>query len=282
MRKRREIPLFSISFLDLLSGALGAVIILYVAIPKNVPVKDRIEDNSVVETMKELKVTQDELKKLKEQLAEAQKKLEETPKPIPEKIGSPIVEESAGERRDLDIGFKFKGKKIVFAIDTSLSMQEEDRMGQVKAGIKMLFTSLPPTYSIEVVKYPDGERAPFKSLFGTIKEANTSHKLDAFDFVYKMRPNGGTPTRDVLLFILENYDGISDIVLLSDGAPSLHNSNKKDDIYDILKSVREHNPQKVQISTMGVGADFIKDQTSDRYKFLKSLSEENNGFFVGF
>ena len=38
MRKRRAIELFSISFLDLLSGALGAVIILYVAIPKNLPV----------------------------------------------------------------------------------------------------------------------------------------------------------------------------------------------------------------------------------------------------
>jgi hypothetical protein len=34
MRKRRQIELFSISFLDLLSGALGAVIILFVAIPK--------------------------------------------------------------------------------------------------------------------------------------------------------------------------------------------------------------------------------------------------------
>jgi hypothetical protein len=46
--------------------------------------------------------------------------------------------------------------------------------------------------------------------------------------------------------------------------------------------VRENNLSKVQISTMGVGSDFIKDQTSDRYKFLKSLAEENNGFFVGF
>jgi hypothetical protein len=278
MRKRREIALFSISFLDLLSGALGAVIILYVAIPKNLPVSDKIEDNSSVEILKELKASQDELAKVKEKLAETQRQLEK----VPVSVGSPVVQETQGERRDLDIGFKFKGKNIVFAIDTSLSMQEEDRMGQVKAGIKMLFTSLPSTYRIDVVKYPDGERAPFKSLFGTIKEANTANKLDTFDFVYRMRPMGGTPTRDALLFILKNYDGISDIVLLSDGAPSFHNSNKKDDIYDILKVVRENNLSKVQISTMGVGSDFIKDQTSDRYKFLKSLAEENNGFFVGF
>ena len=45
MRKRRSIELFSISFLDLLSGALGAVIILYVAIPKQ---KEIIEPTPVV------------------------------------------------------------------------------------------------------------------------------------------------------------------------------------------------------------------------------------------
>ena len=286
MRKRREIPLFSISFLDLLSGALGAVIILYVAIPKNVP---KAEDQNVVKsetfaaTLKDLNAAKDEVAKLKDEIREKDEKLKELGKPVPAlPIGAVAVAESSGERNDLDIGFKFKGKKIVFAIDTSLSMQDEDRIGQVKAGIKMLFTSLPPAYNIDVVQFPQGERAPFKSLFGTVKEANTMNKLDAFDFVYRMRPSGGTPTRDVLLFILKNYEGITDIVLLSDGAPSLHNSNQKDDIYDILRVVRENNPTKIQISTMGVGSDFIKDKTSDRYKFLHSLSEQNNGFFVGF
>lgn len=281
MRKRREIPLFSISFLDLLSGALGAVIILYVAIPKNVPpMKIDSTDTEKVELLKEVKASQDEIAKLKEALEEKEAKLKEVSQPTTIGSGAPV--ETEGPRTDLDIGFKFKGRNIVFAIDTSMSMMDEDRIGQVKAGVKMLFTSLPPTYSIEVVQFPQGQRAPFKSLFGTIKEANTSNKIDAFDFIYRMRPDGGTPTRDVLLFILKNYDDVSDIVLLSDGAPSLHNSNKKDDIYDILRVVRENNPKKIQISTIGVGADFIKDKTSDRYKFLSSLSEQHNGFFVGF
>ncbi len=278
MRKRREIPLFSISFLDLLSGALGAVIILYVAVPKNtIQSKDKGNEVLMSSLQKDLKKSQEELNQVKSELANARRV---------ENVNHDSIhaqpESSEGERKDLDVGFKFKGKKIVFAIDTSQSMQDEDRMGQVKAGIKMLFTSLPPSYSIEVVQFPQGERAPFKSLFGTTRDADTSNKIDAFDFIYQMKPWGGTPTRDVLLFILENYDGISDIVLLSDGAPSIHNSNKKDDIYDILKAVREHNKHKVQISTIGVGSEFIKDKTSDRYKFLNSLAEENNGFFVGF
>ncbi|TNF04365.1 MAG: hypothetical protein EP326_01480, partial [Deltaproteobacteria bacterium] len=44
--KRRETNVFSIAFLDLLSGALGAVIILFVAVPKS-----KVEDP----TKKEIK-----------------------------------------------------------------------------------------------------------------------------------------------------------------------------------------------------------------------------------
>jgi hypothetical protein len=215
MRKRREIPLFSISFLDLLSGALGAVIILYVAVPKNTSVTKEKGDVALMSSLqKDLKKSQEELDKVKSELAAANAMAA-----AQIEISNHHPESPSGERRDLDVGFKFKGKKIVFAIDTSQSMQDEDRMGQVKAGIKMLFTSLPPSYAIEVVQFPQGERAPFKSLFGTTRDADTSNKIDAFDFIYQMKPWGGTPTRDVLLFILENYDGISDIVLLSDGAP---------------------------------------------------------------
>jgi len=85
-----------------------------------------------------------------------------------------------------------------------------------------------------------------------------------------------------MLFALENYQNISDIVLLSDGAPTYHNSNKKDDIYDILEVIRKENTRKVQINCIGVGSEFTKDKTSDRYKFLSQLAQEHEGFFVGF
>jgi Mg-chelatase subunit ChlD len=276
MRKRREISLFSISFLDLLSGALGAVIILYVAIPKNTnQVKDK--QQAAVTTMLEadLKSSQDVIKTLQEQLKNARTDLANV-------RDQKKSEDAKPGGANLDIGFKFKGKNLVFIIDTSYSMVQEDRMGQVKAGIKMLMTALPANYRIEVVQFPYGERAPFKSLWGNTRDAISANKMDAFDFIYRMNPNGGTPTRDVLLFVLKNYDDISDIVLLSDGAPSLHNSNQKDDIYDILRVAREANPKKVQINAIGVGQDFVKDQTSERYKFLHILSEQTGGFFVGF
>lgn len=278
MRKRRAVEIFSISFLDLLSGALGAVIILYVAIPKNQP-KVIPQDDIVKEMLKkDLASSQSKVDELTKQLNEAMQKVAAI-KPV--EVETPPDEPVAGGA-DLDIGFKFKGKEIVFIIDTSYSMIEEDRMGAVKAGIKMLLTSLPGTYKIEIIQFPLGERAPFRSMWGTIRDFKSMNKMDAIDFVQALRPSGGTPTRDTLLFVLKNYETISDIVLLTDGAPTYHNSNKKDDIFEILRLVREANPNKVQINAIGVGSNMLRDQTSNEYKFLSLLASENKGFFVGF
>lgn len=277
MRKRRQIELFSISFLDLLSGALGAVIILYVAIPKNQPVEAPKEDIVKEMLKKDLASTRETVEELKAKLKESQDKLAAVPVPVVTKSEDPVP-----GGLDADIGFKFKGKNIVFIIDTSYSMVEEDRMSQVKAGLKMLLTSLPGSFKVDVVQFPLGERAPFRSMWGTLKDFQGMNRHDTFDFIYSLRPAGGTPTRDTLLFVLQNYENISDIVLLTDGAPSYHNSNKKDDIYEILKLVRENNPTKIQINTIGVGSTFLKDKTSEQYKFLSLLSQEHNGFYVGF
>lgn len=277
MRKRRQIELFSLSFLDLISGALGAVIILYVAIPKSqtapVPKAD----------ITQAKISQ-ELESSKEKVAQLEKELEETKAKLatPKETVKTVDPDVQVGGKDVDIGFKFKGKNIVFLIDTSYSMTEEDRMSQVKAGIKMLLTSLAGNYKIEIVQFPLGERAPFRSMWGNVKDFKGFNRSDAFDFIYSLRPSGGTPTRDALMFVMNNYDNISDIVLLTDGVPTYHNSNKKDDIYEILKLVRQNNREKIQISTIGVGSNFLSDQTSDQYKFLSQLSQENGGFFVGF
>ena len=273
MRKRRQIELFSISFLDLLSGALGAVIILYVAIPKNAQ-KD-FPNNSIDQEI------------LRKNLASSLKKNDQLARElqIEKEKSSRIISPQVAPLKDgmdVDIGFKFKGKNIVFMIDTSYSMTEEDRMTQVKAGIKMFLTSIPATYKVDIVHFPLGERAPFRGMWGEVKEFQGMNRMDAFDFIFSLKPSGGTPTRDSLLHVIKNYENISDIVLLTDGVPTFHNSNKKDDIYEILRLVRENNTRKIQINAIGVGQDFLMDKTSDQYKFLSLLSAENNGFFVGF
>jgi Mg-chelatase subunit ChlD len=288
MKKRREINIFSLSFLDLLSGALGAVIILYVAIPKNnLKIEQLEEKQKNIELIAENESLKDKLKEQEISLQEIKKKIEELEskeetiqvvESTPEEAKSPLD----GNEENLDVGFKFKGKKVIFLIDTSLSMVDEDRMGQVKAGLKMLLTSMASEFEIEFVQFPFAQRAPFKTLWGRTMTSSKFNKVDAFEFLYRLKPTGATPTRDVLLFVLKNYEDISDIVLLTDGVPTLHNSNKKDDIYDILSAVRELNSKKVQINTIGVGTNFLSDKESDQYKFLSLLATETGGFFVGF
>ena len=274
MRKRRTIELISISFLDVLSGALGAVIILFVAIPKNAPMAEAPKDKIIeVVLRKELEGSRRAIEDLKHELQIEKEKYS---------FLSKRKEAVAASGIDADIGFKFKGKKIVFIIDTSYSMIEEDRMTQVKAGIKMLLTSLSQDFKIDIVQFPLGERAPFRSMWGEAKKFQGMNREDTFDFIQSLRPAGGTPTRDTLLFVLKNYEEITDVVLLTDGAPTYHNSNQKDDIFQILQVVRECNQKKVQVNVIGVGAAFLKDKTSEQYKFLSLLSSENNGFFVGF
>lgn len=279
MRKRRQIELFSISFLDLISGALGAVIILYVALPKNNPeVTAELEDKT-----KTIKVLETETSRLESEAFKNKQKIEELTAKLEALKATPVKsEESTDNGKDFDVGFKFKGNKIAFLIDTSYSMIEEDRMGQVKAGLKMLITSMASNYQIEVLSFPFGSRAPFKSLFGIPTSNTASNRSDIFNYIYNLKPYGGTPTRQALLHVIENYD-VTDIVLLTDGAPSLHNSNKKDDIYDIIRAVRELNrSKKVQINCIGVGREMVQDKTSEKYQFLHLLSTESNGFFVGF
>ena len=60
---RKEFNIFSISFLDLLSGALGAVIILFIVVPKMTS-----EQQQTIETLDELNIQVETVAEMIEQL----------------------------------------------------------------------------------------------------------------------------------------------------------------------------------------------------------------------
>ena len=289
MARRRELTVFSISFLDIISGALGAMIILYVAVPKANPLREelakaeqqvRAQDAELQDLVREVR----ELRALRESAAKAIAENEE----LREQVSAaappqpdPAPESTQGE--NLEVGFKFKGRNIVFVTDTSRSMLDEDRMGQVKAGLKMLLTSMPAGFAVDVIQFPHGSRGPFRALYGQLKALGRETKLDAFEFIYRLKPDGATPTRDTLNYVFKTYPDLTDIVLLTDGEPSLHQSPLKDDIYDLLSHVQKLNKvARVQINTIGVGQEVLQDKTGRPYQFLRLLAEQNGGFFVGF
>jgi Mg-chelatase subunit ChlD len=289
MPKRRDSSPFNLALLDIITGALGAVIILYVAVPKANPLEDKIEEiqKSVKQKEENIKELKAELEQLKVLRASAEKAILENEE-LRNQITETQVEVKEEEKKNndgqtLDIGFKFKGRSIVFAIDTSRSMLDEDRMSQVKAGLKMLLLSMPKGYAIDIVQFPNGRRTAYRPLFNQMKQLGIEAKYDAMDFIYAMKPLGATPIRDTLNYIFKNYTEISDIVLLTDGEPSIHESPIKDDIYDLLSHISKLNGvRKIQINAIGVGQDVLKDKTGNAYQFLKLLSEQHGGFFVGF
>ncbi len=286
MAKRRDINIFNIAFLDLISGALGAVIILYVAVPKNKPIElpptEKIEKIATVpeEVFNQLKKVQQNTEAEKEKLAEEVKELNEKLVALTKEQATTTDKPASGEK--IDVGFSFKGKKIIFIIDVSGSMIHEDRMGQVKAGLKMFVTSLTPDYSIDVIFYPDGTRGAYRSLWGFTQEMSERNKKDVYQYLNALFPFGATPTRDVLKYALGHYRQITDIVLLSDGAPTLKNSSQVDNVNGLLKEIQDLNQGRVQINTIGVGSDMAAGIKSVKYDFLRDLSKQNEGFFHPF
>ncbi|MBT7610811.1 MAG: VWA domain-containing protein [Bacteriovoracaceae bacterium] len=308
--KRRETNVFSIAFLDLLSGALGAVIILFVTVPKAknpnpklaeikakegyarfIPKESIIDKQSdytakfnekeeikqktvkLTKTIEQMKKKQEELESSKETMAETIKKLQEKIEKVQDrKVASVPV----------DVGFKFKGKNIVLVIDVSGSMFLEDKIGQVKAGLKMLITSMGDEFNIDVVHFPDGMTHDYRTLWGRTKKMSKRNKTSVYDFLQDLKPWGSTPTRSVMKYVLRNYKSATDIVLLSDGAPTKKNSKMIDNIDSVASDIKIKNNNRVQISTIGVGSDFLRNTRNPKYRFLKKVADENGGFFVGF
>lgn len=284
-RPRREINVFSLSFLDLISGALGAVIILYVAVPKAKPNQSELDEakKTIAAQTERVKELQDRVSQLQSASADTKRLAEENEQLRQQLAQSASASPALSEQKAADVGFNFKGKHIVFVIDTSRSMLDEDRMGQVKAGLKMLVTSMPNDYYVDIVQFPNGMRTPFRPLFGKTQKLGSAVKGEVFDFLYGLKPLGGTPTRDVMNYVFATYRDLTDIVLLTDGEPSLHNSSVKDDIHDLLSSIRRLNQgTRVQINTIGVGEEILHDKSGRPYQFLHLLAEQNAGFFVGF
>ncbi|EQC44015.1 VWA domain-containing protein [Bacteriovorax sp. Seq25_V] len=295
--KRKEINVFNISFLDLLSGALGAVIILFISVPKNEApeasskivkatctneeklLKQCLTDNEdQKKIISEGKLAKEELEK---KVSSLQAELEKIKTKAKEE--SEIIQKSQSEGDgSADTGFNFKGKNIVFIIDVSGSMQGE-KIGQVKAGLKMLIASMGKEYKVDVVYYPHSVNQDYYSLWGVTQSLhNLRVKEEVYDFLNNLVPKGNTPTRSAMLYAMSNYKEATDIVLLSDGLPTISGSRKVDDYKDLIKDILWHNGRSIQINTIGVGKMVFSSRGNDLYKFLKELSEKTNGFFYGF
>ena len=315
--RRREPDIFGVSFIDLMAGALGAVLILFIIIPKvNVEQYEEIREMKRMEaTVSEFLDTLTEIKSrdresLRKELVRLSKELRESVRRLvaensrlktekvklsgrvdrlKEKIHEQrqtIRAEKERARRQ-DLGFRFRGRNIVFLLDASGSMDEEMRLMQVKAGLRMLLSAMNREYRVALVIFPAFDaRADAEPLWPGTLPMDERNRRRAFDVLSTVGYEGGTPTRQALKYVLSTYPEATDIVLMTDGRPMRSRNSKNweptDNIDSLIREVTRLNRGSRAIHTIGVGSDFAPGKWSEAVRFLRDLARYNNGFHTGF
>ena len=359
-RRNREVTIFNLSMLDVMTGALGAVMIIMIVLltqkigaeedksptkltqnakaltqnaeeltqkaielkkkdkynkeeaQKLIKKAEELSKKALKLTQKAIEITKQKLflKKWEEELKkreEAVKKKEEKLKIIPKKN----VEEGG------KVGFKIP-KKVVLMIDLSGSMIEnpdhENRMDQVRAGLKMMIATMSNKSKVDIVFFPafaNLKKTPqCLALYKAPEECKTMKKHIAYkrddlncykygsfngklisldndnvkyDFYKKiscLEANWNTPTVPALKYVLATYKDAEGIILYSDGSPDALKKGKSVD--ELIKEIKEANKDNKKIYTIGVGSEFRNNINTPAVEFLKKLAKENNGHFVGF
>ena len=352
-RPNRELNVFNISMLDVMTGALGAVLIIMIVLLTQ---KIGIEAESCQDISEELKKTTEKLIKTTNELSQTKNELKSyksTDPSIFEKILNitTIIDSTANKfkqtikkitqiRKDLlqpkenvpvesdedKMIFKIP-KKVVLVIDLSGSMNakrnkyKEDRLSQVKAALKMFIAGMDQEYSIDIVYFPafaeniDNKKYPsftirpvpdkeclkydmrdeaydemnlkcYKYGYFEGRLKNIKSKKDKYEFYKKiacLKAYHDTPTKAALDFILttERYRDAQGIILFSDGQPD---SIRKEllTMNEILDEIKKKNTSNKKIFSIGIGTEFRNQLNTEGVKFLKDLSKQNNGFYIGF
>jgi len=172
------------------------------------------------------------------------------------------------------------GKRVVFVIDTSGSMNTKagsdvTRMAQAKEELKFAVMQLSKDFMYEIIDFSGSGRPWFKRL---IKSHKNSFKLFS-NKLRKLTANGGTNSYDALSKAFETSLTTEVIFFLSDGAPSVGEFIRKD---DILREIRLLNRfRKITIHTISF-ARKPKNRNADKKDdkkevFMEALAHQNDG-----
>ncbi len=213
MRKRqRDFSIFNLSMLDVMTGALGAVMLIMIVLLTQ---KIGIESKSCQTVVEELKTTTSELIKTREELKKTRKALAQIKKPsLFERIFSiSTLVKKTSESIDKTVNkikkvkrelFKISREKdmmafeipnkIVMVVDLSGSMsaagnkEKEDRLSQLKAALKMFIAGMANNYSIDILFFPAFKENIDNNLCPTFKitppTGNACKKFDLRDEAY--------------------------------------------------------------------------------------------------
>ncbi len=158
---------------------------------------------------------------------------------------------------------------LTFVIDTSGSMDRQDRLGLVKDSLRILVDQLNDEDTVAIVTYSDDSGI---RLYPTpISERETI--LDAID---SLEPGGSTNMESGLRegYALASqafqHDGINRVVLLSDGVANAGIT----DVDALAAMIREPADRGIDLVTVGFGMGNFNDVT------MEQLADQGDGFYA--
>ncbi|MBI1747337.1 MAG: VWA domain-containing protein [Acidobacteria bacterium] len=158
-----------------------------------------------------------------------------------------------------------QAKDIIFVLDTSGSMSEDNKIEQAKQALKFGLRRLHAGDSFNLITFAT-EVHLFKNQLQTASKDNVEA---AVKFVDQIAAMGGTNIYEALTDAIKQFKANRRphyLVFLTDGQPTVGPS----DTGQILKAVKEGNQSSVRVFSFGVGYDVST-------RLLDRLSEENGG-----
>ena len=159
---------------------------------------------------------------------------------------------------------------LVFVIDTSGSMEREDRLGLVKRSLELLVGALRPTDTIGIVEY--GSRA--RLVLSPTPVGEEGEILRAID---SLHPNGSTNAAEGLQMGYQMANqafrpgGINRVILCSDGVANMGPSTSAEGILDLIEADAERG---VELVTVGFGMGNYNDV------LMEQLANQGDGFYA--
>jgi Ca-activated chloride channel homolog len=173
------------------------------------------------------------------------------------RVGVKAIEVSREERLPMN---------VVFVIDKSGSMREQNRLGLVQRSLELLLDQMRDDDKIGIVSFDTNGHIVQESIQGR-------DRWMAREALRKLSPGGSTNAAEGLFLGYEMIDrnfiegGINRLVLASDGVANTGETDQQ----RILEEVADFTARQVDLTTLGVGMGNHNDV------FLEQLADKGNG-----
>lgn len=160
---------------------------------------------------------------------------------------------------------EYTAKDVVFVVDTSGSMAEDDKMEKARSALLYGIGILRPQDRFNVVSFAGEEHLMESDLIS----ADDNGRKRGAEFVKSLRPSGGTNINQTLLTSLRQFvsaDRPKMLIFLTDGLPTVGETN----VNRIIDNVHGAKNTDVRLFTFGVGHNV-------NTAMLDKLASDNGG-----